>query len=260
MTLMDQVLAAAAPCLAGKAVEELVVGISLIGCCLSDGSVGVSYVMREELPNGCSAFPFAQQAEGKPAAEIAGWVVSGKDDLQRAVGAAVLDAASQSIAGIPDDEKSGQPFGVAIGREDTVGMVGYIRPVAANIKTMAGKLVLFDHGVYLRGGAPDVYPTEQEKELLPNCSVVILSGTTTINGTIDSLLRLCQNAREIVLVGTSTPMFPEGFRDTKVTRLAGAWWKNERRREIFKLISLAVGISSLSPYMIHKNAAVAHEI
>ncbi len=260
MTLMDQVFAAAAPCLAGKAVEELVVGISLIGCCLSDGSVGVSYVMREELPNGCSAFPFARQAEGKPAAEIAGWVVSGKDDLQRAVGAAVLDAASQSIAGIPDDEKSGQPFGVAIGRDDTVGMVGYIRPVAANIRTMAGKLVVFDHGVYLRGGALDVYPTEQEKELLPDCSVVILSGTTTINGTIDSLLRLCQNAREIVLVGTSTPMFPEGFRDTKVTRLAGAWWKNEGRREIFKLISLAAGISSLSPYMIHKNVAVAHEI
>ena len=191
MALMDQVLAAAAPCLAGKTVEELVVGISLIGCCLSDGSVGVSYVMREELPNGCSAFPFAQQAR---------------------------------------------------------------------IKTMAGKLAVFDHGVYLRGGAPDVFPTEQEKDLLPACDVVILSGTTTINGTIDSLLELCQNAREIVLVGTSTPMFPEGFRDTKVSRLAGAWWKNEHRREIFKLISLAAGISSLSPYMIHKNAVVTHKI
>lgn len=258
MALMDRVLAAAAPCLAGKTVEELVVGISLIGCCLSDGSVGVSYVMREELPNGCSAFPFAQKAEGRPAGEIAGWVVSGADDVQRAIGAAVLDAASQSVSGIPDDEKTDRPFGVAVGRGDTVGMVGYIRPVAAQIKAMAGKLAVFDHGVYLRGGAPDVYPTEQESRLLPDCDVVILSGTTTINGTIDSLLKLCGKAREIVLVGTSTPMFPEGFRDTKVTRLAGAWWRNESRREIFKLISLAAGISSMSPYMIHKNAMVAH--
>ena len=76
--IMEKVLAAAKPQLAGKAVKDLVVGISLVGCELDSGEVGVSYVLREDLPAGCSAFPYTQEAIGSPAEEIAGWIVAGK--------------------------------------------------------------------------------------------------------------------------------------------------------------------------------------
>ena len=251
--IMKRVLEAARPYLEGKTLSRLAVGISMTACCLSDGLVGVSYVLRDALPNGCSVFPFAQTAEGRPAEEIAAWVTEGADDLQRGIGAAVLDAASQSLA-IPDDDAPA-PFGLAIESGDTVGMEGYIPPVAKKLAQNAKRMIIFDHGAWLEGD-PDVEPTERQSLLLPECDIVVLTGTTTINGTIDSLLAMCPKAREIVLVGTSTPMFPEGFRGSGVTRLAGAWWKNEDKEAIFKKVTLAGGIRSLSPHMIMKMALV----
>lgn len=248
--IMESILQAAQPYLAGKTVTRTIVGISMIGCQLSDGTVGVSYTLRDSLPNGCSVFPMVQEVEGKPAEEIAKWTAYGKDDVLRGIGAAVLNAASHNLE-IPDDDGS-TPFGLSVQKTDIVGMVGYIRPVAAQLQKLAAELRIFDHGLYLTGEDEAIYPTEQQGKLLPQCDVVILSGTTAVNGTLDGLLPMCQKAREIVLVGSSTPMFPRGYADTKVTRLAGAWWKADKAEEIFKVISLAGGIRQLSPYRVMK--------
>lgn len=252
--VMERVLQAAEPYLAGKKVSRAMVGISMIGCQLSNGAVGVSYTLRDSLPNGCSVFPAVQEVEGAPALEIARWAVSGGDDVLRGIGAAVLNAASHDLD-IPDDD-SPVPFGLSIKKTDIVGMVGYIRPVAMELEKLAAEMRIFDHGLYLTGGDAAIHPTEQQGKLLPQCDVAVLSGTTTINRTLEGLLAMCHNAREIVLVGSSTPMFPDGFIGTGVTRLAGAWWKAECAEEIFKVISLAGGIRQLSPYRVMKNAIV----
>ncbi len=253
MMIMERVVEAARPLLQGKTLRELVVGVSLTACCLSDGAVGVSYVLRDRLPNGCSVFPYAQEAEGRPAQEIAAWAVTGRDDLQRGIGAAVLDAASQSLS-VPDDDFP-TPFGLELRRDDVVGMVGYLPPIARRLGAQTKELFIFDRGAWLEGD-PDVQAPERQGELLPSCDILILTGTTTVNGTIDGLLAQAERAREIVLVGTSTPMVPAGFAGSGVTRLAGAWWRNEAKDILFKKISLAGGIRSVSPYMIHKLALV----
>jgi uncharacterized protein len=255
--IMQKVLAAAEPYLAGKTVKDLVIGISLISCQMDNGDVGVSYVLRDELPNGCSAFPYAQEVIGKTASEIASWIITGENDLQRAVGASILAAASCG-QDIPDDNVPGMPFGIDLRSNDTVGMVGLIKPVASQISQLVGELIVFDKGMSLHNTKADMlYPTEKQQELLPTCDVVILSGTTTINGSIDDLLEMCGKARAIVLVGASTPMFPMGWKGSSLTHLAGSWWDNNHKKEIFKLISLAGGIRSLEKYMRKKAVAVA---
>jgi len=114
-------------------------------------------------------------------------------------------------------------------------------------------VIIFDMGLALRGGDKgEVYSMQDQPKLLPACDIVILSGTTMINNTIDELLSKCSIAKEIIMVGSSVPMFPEAFKDTKVTVLAGAWWDGEQKDEIFKEISLACGISHLHKYMIKK--------
>jgi uncharacterized protein len=50
---------------------------------------------------------------------------------------------------------------------------------------------------------------------------VILSATTLLNRTIDGLLQLCQNAREVAILGPSTPLLPEAFGTHGVTLLSG---------------------------------------
>jgi uncharacterized protein (DUF4213/DUF364 family) len=63
---------------------------------------------------------------------------------------------------------------------------------------------------------------------------------------------MCTGAKDVVLVGPSTPMFPAGWSGTRVTRLAGSWWMNGHKNEIFRLISLACGVSRLQRFMIKK--------
>ena len=43
---------------------------------------------------------------------------------------------------------------------------------------------------------------------------------------------------------------------SKVSVLAGSWWKSEHKEDIFKIISLAGGMRDLGPYAIKKSVKV----
>jgi len=250
-----RVLEAARPYLEGLTVKDLVVGISLISVQLSDGSVGVSYVLRYGLPPECAAFGYASGAVGMSAWEVANWSVEGKDNIARSIGGAVMSAASQQLD-IADDTDEKCRYGMEITPEDTVGMVGFIKPVAKTLSSQVKKLYVFDEGVSLYEGTVHVCGMDQQPVLLPQCTKVILTGSSIINGSIDGLLEMCSNAQQIAIVGSSTLMFPEGWKDTNVTALAGSWWPREKKDEIFRIISQAGGIAQLRSIIQHKIAFV----
>lgn len=251
--LMEKVVAAAQPVLKGKTIKDIVVGISLIGVELSDGAVGVAYVLRDGLPSGCSVFKYVMDICGKPAAEIADWIITGDENIKRAIAAAVLSAAANDLELADDD--TDMPFGMELKSDDVVGMIGYIRPIAQIVQKHC-RLVAFDEGLSLHGETEVVYPMDKQAEMMPQCDVVILSGTTTINGTIDGLLEMCKDARQIIMFGPSTPMYAEGWKGTGLTNLAGAVWDNSKKEEIFHAIAFASGVSELGKYMIKKNVIV----
>lgn len=253
--VVKNIVKAAEPYLEGKTVKDIVVGISLISCELSDGTVGVSYVLRYGLPPACSAFAYVKNAIGKPASEIAKWLEEKDDYVGRSIGSAVLSAASQQIA-IPDDDDKERPFGLEFNADDTVGMIGLIGPVAMMLQKMVKEVIVFDESVSAFGGNVSIHPMSEQPELLPKCTKMIITGSSTINGSIDGLLAMCSSAEEIAMVGSSTPMFPEGWKGTKVTSLSGSWWRNENKEEIFKAISCGSGIMELNKYMIKKALVV----
>ena len=250
-----RILEAAKPYLEGKTVQDLVVGISLIAVQLSDESVGVSYVLRYGLPPECAAFGYARNAVGMSAWDVARWSVEGKDNIARSIGGAVLAAASQQLD-IADDTDEKCHYGMEITSEDTVGMIGFIKPVAKILSQQVKKLYVFDEGVSLYEGNVHVCGMDQQPVLLPECTKMIITGSSTINGSVDGLLAMCSNAQQIAMVGSSTPMFPEGWKETRVTTLAGAWWPRERKEEIFRIISQGGGIAQLRPIIQHKIAFV----
>ncbi len=251
--LIDSVLAAAEPLLVGRQVTDAVLGLSLTAVELDGQDVGVSYVLRHNLPAGCSIFGFAQGIIGKPASDVASLVVNGQDDAQRGVGMAVIAAATRRLD-LPDEKKTPNPFGLSVRPGDTVGMIGYIPPVAKKLTTIADQVIIFDKGLSSHGGegAAQAYPMELQSELLPECDLMIITGTTLINSTLDQLLDWCKKAREIVLVGASTPMIEEAFHGTGVTALAGSWWNEAYKQEMFKRLSLSCGIHHLGEMMIKK--------
>jgi len=240
----ERIFAAAAPCLKHRTIAEVVVGSSLLAVALDNGAIGITYVPREEPGRGSSIFPHAGRLEGKRAPDIARWAVTGEDRLKRAIGLGVLIAASEAQT-FHDGQTPERPFGVAFSKGDVVGMVGYIRPVEKLIRPRVKEMIIFDEGIMAGGDSGEVTPTALQAKLLPTCDVVFLTGTTVGGGTLASLLAMSVRAREIILIGASTPLYPEAFRGTGVTVLAGSRWRKSHREAIFKKISQAGGIACL---------------
>ena len=254
--IIDKVLKAAAPYLEGRTVKDLVIGLALIGLELDNGDIGISYTLRGHLPPGCSAFSFAQDIIGRDAMRIANLAKHGTDDVQRSVGIATLAAASRS-RNLADVTTFKSTFGVEVLPTDTVGMIGFIPSAAKMFSEKTEDLIIFDEAVSeFEEETKDIRSMNEQAGLLPKCDIVILTGTTVINRTIDNLLKICSNARAIIMVGSSTPMFPEAFRDTNIKVLAGSWWGNDNKEELFKLISIAGGISHINKFMIKKAVPV----
>ena len=65
--------------------------------------------------------------------------------------------------------------------------------------------------------------------VLPQCQVVILSATALLNRTLDGLLDLCLNAREVAILGPSTPLLPQVFAARGVSLLSGVQVVNPER-------------------------------
>ncbi|MFA5528755.1 MAG: DUF364 domain-containing protein [Peptostreptococcales bacterium] len=250
--IIDNVLDTARPYLENRTITDAVIGLSLIGIELDNGNVGLSYMLREDLPSGCSTFGFAQELIGMKALDGAILVKEGKNDAEKGVGLAILNAASRQQKLI-DIENHELFFGIDFLPSDIVGMIGLIAPVAERLAKKVKKLIIFDKAISDKDdNSNQVYKMEEQSKLLPECDIVLLSGTTVINNTIDGLLKMCSHAREIVMVGSSTPMYPEAFKNTGVTVLAGAWWNQEHKEELFKKISLSGGISHVQKSMIKK--------
>lgn len=255
-TLREQIYAGALPLLKGRTVTDLVVGISMLAVELDQKAIAVSYVLRDDLGGGCSIFPYVVTAVGKSAEEVGRWFVDGGDDVQRAIGGAVINAASQ-VLNLTDRDSDEHPFDLTLKPGDTVGMVGMIGPAVMRLKPFGCRMVIFDKGKCAHGNPNlDIYPMEQQEELLPKCDVVILSGSTTINGTAAHLMELCDHARDVVFVGSSVPMIPEGYAGTNASVLAGSWWRYEDKAPIFRLISQAAGMHALGKYMVKKNVRI----
>jgi uncharacterized protein (DUF4213/DUF364 family) len=57
----------------------------------------------------------------------------------------------------------------------------------------------------------DDLPAEQAPEVLPNADEVVITSTSLINHTLDSLLDLCRSDAYVILLGGSTPLSPVLF-------------------------------------------------
>jgi hypothetical protein len=71
------------------------------------------------------------------------------------------------------------------------------------------------------GQQRDVHPAWTAPILLPECDVVIITSASLVTRALDGLLERAVRARELVLLGPSTPMLPEVFAKRCVTLLSG---------------------------------------
>ena len=88
----------------------------------------------------------------------------------------------------------------------------------SDLKKRVAEVMVFEKVSNVGGG---FYPAEDAQKLLPGCQVALLTATALINRTIDGLLSLVGNCREVVILGSSTPLMAKAFAGTPVTQLSG---------------------------------------
>ena len=95
----------------------------------------------------------------------------------------------------------------------TVACVGHLKK-APMYAAEAKKVYILE-----RCPQPGDYPDSACDFILPECDIVIITGSSLINKTLPHLLTLCENAYT-VLTGPSVPLCP-GLKDFGIDRLAG---------------------------------------
>ncbi|MDD3168036.1 MAG: DUF364 domain-containing protein [Eubacteriales bacterium] len=245
--ILERVYELAKPCFQNRKVKDIRVGLGLMALELSDGLVGVTYVLNSEIKHTCEAIPQAGSLTGMPADEIAQWAVQGKNVITGAMGLAVLNAVAEfdKLEQYSNPQGADAVFSVDIEPEDTIGIIGRIGPVISRLQEKKNRMLIFERD---ESKGENIYPESAQPELLPKCQVVFVTSSTLINGTLEDLLKYCINARDIVMVGSSTPLYPEAFSGTGVTVLSGTRWLSSNSEKILEGVSQCAGIKQLMKY------------
>ena len=207
--IVDQALTMASD----PAATDIRIGLGYTAVLLADGRCGLAYTLHEDEYESCCVIPEAGRLSGRKVSELISWMKL-RDAVACAVGLAALNAVLTPPAAVESDILGLLPAHA----DDSVGMIGYFGPLVGPLKDRVQALHIFERRPNPEYG---ILPESAARDLLPECQVVIMTATTLLNHTIDDLLDLCNKAREIAILGPSTPFMPEIFSRRGVTMLSG---------------------------------------
>lgn len=198
--------------------SKVCVSLCYTAVMLNNGYVGLCHTPTEDIPHthwGCR-----RDFHGFKALEIA-QLANSFDMIERVVGIAALNALSQYLM---DSESYERQFGVDIfnaieaKENDNVAVVGYIRPLVSKLRAKVRKVHVFERNPQLRG---DALPDTFVDSILPKADVVIISGSSLVNGTLDRLLELSEKAKFVAVAGPTASMLPDPLFERGVNIVAG---------------------------------------
>lgn len=199
---------------AKRKIVDVCIGIKYTAVLLDDGSCGLAATLVHQLPHRCECI---KEIVNKTALEAAKMAFS-PHLLPSVLGVATINAL------LSTKNKSEFTLGnildfLPISREDTIGIVGAFLPLLPPLRKKTSKIYVFER--YPINGVKEYYPDWAEPLLLSRCSIVIISGTTIINKTIDQVLSYLSPSQMIGMVGPTTPLAPSIFSKHKVSILSG---------------------------------------
>ncbi len=239
MTVYERLLERASSRARGRLVEDVRIGLGYTGVKLDDGRVGLAYTLFEDKKS-CNVLLPEPAFSGRPADLICRYFLSAHP-LEAGVGLATINA----IINQPrEDFLPGDPLEiVGLHPEDKVAMVGYFEPLAQRIRGKVAELWIFER---TEGRFAEALTEAEMFDLLPEATVAIVTAVTLINKTFEEIMGLLRRAREIILLGPSTPLLPEAFEDYPVTLLSGVLVKDAT---ILRPISEAKGMKAFGPFI-----------
>jgi uncharacterized protein len=198
-----------------RKVAEVRIGLGYTSVRLDDGNLGLSWTAKSE-SGGCTHMPKAGTLAGSRAAELLSMLGNITDPLFRSLGLATANALAAGLAR-PETSAVDVLDLIDIKADDHVAMVGFFGPLIPRIKKTGCRLDIQE----LKTDKPGILTPQEGRSSLAACSVAIITATAIVTGTIDQLLASLCNPRAAVILGPSTFMRVEVYRETPVTHLAG---------------------------------------
>ena len=196
-------------------VELLCLGLGYTAVTTSDGGIGLSYTYFDR-KSGCSLVGNYYDYEGKPATKLLESIKS-TDTIERSMALALINALNyeKSIL-LPEDRKNEIVFEkLKVGEGTKTAMVGFFGPLVKILEKKRARLEIIDE---FRGiGSKELF----FKKLSNWADVLFLTSTSILNNTTEHILEKVNPKTKTILLGPSTPMVAEAFRDWPVHILAG---------------------------------------
>lgn len=215
-------------------INRVVLGIFFTGVKLSDGSGGICFTPIKEIPeavccpSSARAMPYPGRFAGRSAAEFIEDLPHAPP-LKKAVGIAIVNALSESCRKRRPDLCVGMEIGkdaldtTPLPDEGYVVVVGALVPILKRLKTR-GKpfgILELDPRTLKPDELPFAIPKEKADEAIHKADVLIITGTTLLNNTLEPLLATAKNGATILVVGPTASMLPDAFFRRGVTMLGG---------------------------------------
>ncbi len=222
-----------------KIIADVRIGLTYTGILLDDGNAGMAMTFRNELSSGCIMRD--TPLVGSKALDLIKYADSA-DLLERTVAIATINAVINRQSA---DVVKGDVLEVLeLNKDDTVGMVGFFGPLVPKIRKSVKTLHIFEK---MDEKAPGLLPEEMAFEMLPACTVAIITSTTLLNRTFEKLIASAQDCRKIILTGASTPLSPSVFKEYGIHMLSGIVPTDTD--SLLRIISEGGGMRSFKQYI-----------
>ena len=205
--------------------SRVCIGICYTAVMIKNGYVGLCYTPMEDI--GHPARKPKRHFHGAKSLKMA-QLAKSFNMIERAVGVATLNALSQYVMDLEDRERQ---FGVDVSdaieieKDDSVAVVGYIRPLVEKLRAKTREVHVFERNPQLRG---DALPDTFVDSILPKADIVVISGASLVNGTLDRLLELSKGAKFVTVAGPTASVLPEPLFERSVNLVAGVRAKGSR--------------------------------
>lgn len=213
---------------------EAIIGLFYTGARLSTGHAGVAFTPRTDIPEAvccprtAARMPDSGKLRGKKIREFLPYAWD-SNVLKSALGIAIVNALSHYLG----DELGLDGYGIIPDRDaidevdftqaKAITLVGAFVPFIRQLKALGKDFVVLEKEPRALKADELKYfrPQADSKEVLAQSNVVILTGATIVNHTIDELLSFIPPTAQIVVAGPTASMIPTAFFRRGVNFLGG---------------------------------------
>jgi uncharacterized protein (DUF4213/DUF364 family) len=205
-------------------IERVVVGLFFTGVRLSNGAAGTSATPIKSIPeavccpSSAMAMPFPGKLRGRRAADLAREALSGHG-IRRTVGIATVNALADHCwqrrphpdVDLRHDVDAFDATDIRHG--DKVVVVGAFVPFLKELKRRGQDFLVLeqDPATLKADELPFFRPAERAAEILPDADVLLITGSTLVNNTLEHLLALSRPDARVTVVGPTVGMLPDAF-------------------------------------------------